>query len=302
MFSLVRCVRRVLPRFALLFPLFLYSLHATAQAASAPAAGSPAARSTAGLTLPAGTKISLLLVRPVWAGKAKAGDSLYFQTNFPVTAGSTVAIPAGSYVLGRILAITPPTRKVSHANVRILFEQVILANGYARMLTPTGRASVDATAQKTAAAAQTATASMLNSLGTMTDVGIKVTTANDLLLDNGAQMEIELAYPMRLNAARVAQAIPLSNPPAPGSLHSATLCVPDPGTSDTVIPGSPGTPDTVIPSGIDGVPDTVIPGTPATPDNVIPGTPATVCPGPPMVVSTTLVAPATPSTPGTPQK
>jgi hypothetical protein len=132
------------------------------------------------------------------------------------------------------------------------------------------------------------------------DFSIQVSTANDLLLDNGAPIEITLATPLALDPQAVAAAVPLSHAPAPGQFKSATLCqfIPGspgtPGSPDTVIPGSPGTPDTVIP-GVNGAPDTVIPGTPATPSTTIPGTPGTPgspdipCPLPPIVLSSTLL-------------
>jgi hypothetical protein len=131
-------------------------------------------------------------------------------------------------------------------------------------------------------------------------VAIQVSQRNDLLLDNGAQIETTLASPLTLDPRLVAAAIPLSRAPVPGQFKSASLCRPIPGspgttgTSDTVIPGSPGTPDTVIPGG-PGMPDTVIPGTPATPSTTIPGSPGSPgspeipCPIPPIVISGTPV-------------
>jgi hypothetical protein len=122
------------------------------------------------------------------------------------------------------------------------------------------------------------------------DVTVQVSTANDLLLDNGVQMEMTLTSPVTLSGKSVRGAIPLSKPPKPGSLASATVCRPTAGTAgspDTVISGSSGTPDTVIP-GMNGMPDTVIPGAPSTPDTVIPGmpgSPGTVCPARPRVIS-----------------
>lgn len=105
-----------------------------------------------------------------------------------------------------------------------------------------------------------------------------------------------LQVPLELDAANVAAAVRRSNHKPLGPFKSATLCRPipaDPGTPDTIIPGSPGmpgTPDIVIP-GAPGTPDIVIPGTPATPgtpDTVIhgsPGSPGVTCPGPPVVTS-----------------
>jgi hypothetical protein len=117
-----------------------------------------------------------------------------------------------------------------------------------------------------------------------------VSSASDVLLDNGSQIEMVLQVPLRLNAVKVAAAVRQSKARPPFQFKSATRCRPIPataGTPDTVIPGTPGTPPTVIPGG-PGMPDTVIPGTPGTPSTVVPGvagTPAVPCPGPPVVAS-----------------
>lgn len=236
------------------------------------------------LHLAAGTKIEVMVVRPVPARTTKAGDAVYGQTDYPVVVGDHVAIPAGSWVQGRIEAVQAPSRKKDQAQLDVLVTTIIYANGYVVALpeAPLGSAlPPDATEMR---------------------VTIQASAANDLLLDNGAQMEMALATPITLDGEQVARAIPITKAPQPGSLKSATMCRPTagsqgipgtPGTPDTVIPGMPGTPDTVIPGG-PGMPDTVIPGTPATPDTVIPGTPGdpgtpgtpgTVCPPPPIVLS-----------------
>jgi hypothetical protein len=175
--------------------------------------------------------------------------------------------------------------------MRIRFTGLVFANGYT---VPLGRDGSDA--------------------DTM-DVTVQVSTANDLLLDNGAQMDLTLTMPLKLSGKSVRAAIPLSKAVKPGTLASATTCRPTPGTPDipgipgtpdTVIPGSPGTPDTVIP-GANGAPDTIIPGIPATPDTVIPGSPGTpdspgspgtVCPAQPRVISSVPVAAAATGQPG----
>lgn len=230
------------------------------------------------ITLPAGTKVGVTVIRPVPAHTAKPGDALYGQTNYPVAAEQRLAIPAGTWVLGRLISVAPPTRRKDQATLDVLFTKFILANGSVVALPdapPGSPLPPDATEMR---------------------VTIQVSRTNDLLLDNGAQIEMVLAAPVTLDAAQVAQAVPLTRAPLPGTAKSATLCRPTPGTPgslgtpDTVIPGSPGTPDIVIP-GAPGMPDTVIPGTPATPDTVIPGTPGmagtpgTVCPPQPVVLS-----------------
>lgn len=240
----------------------------------------PAQAAAAIVALPAGSKLELALTRPVWAAKAKAGDPLYLQTVFPVTVGNRIGIPAGTYVQGTIDSIVAPTRKVDRAEIDVHFNQIIFADGYIVELTGPG-------SSETAGA-------------TLSLVTVQVSRNNDILLDNGSQIEMTLEAPLLLDAAKVAQAVPLSHAPAPGQFKPATLCRPtagDPGTSgtpgtpgtpDTIIPGTPGTPGTADSPGTPGTPDIVIPGTPATPGIPgTPGTPGSTCPAPPLVISST---------------
>ena len=247
------------------------------------------------ITLPAGTRIELAVTRPVEARTAKSGDPLYMQVVFPATADQEIAVPSGTYVQGRLLDLTKPTRKTNHAQIQVLFTTLIFANGYTLPLADS--------ASEVNAPTEPPPAATLN---------VQVSPSNDLLLDNGAQLEMTLAVPLTLDRAQIALALPLSRPVDPGKFQSATACRPTPGTPgtpgtpDTVIPGSPGTPSTTIPGG-PGMPDIVIPGTPATPDTVIPGMPGTAgspgtsCPAPPLVIaSTPLPLPQTQAQPTTP--
>jgi len=133
---------------------------------------------SAPLILSAHSRIPLVLVRPVWAKTAKSGDPVYFETTFPVSAGAAIALPAGSFVQGRIEALTRPTGRNPHATLQILFTQLIYPNGY--VVTLPGDA-------------QDAEPAAIHMLLT-----IQVSVANDLLLDNGAQTEMELAAPLPL--------------------------------------------------------------------------------------------------------
>lgn len=219
--------------------------------------------------IPARTQVGLELTRPVWAASAKPGDLFYAETVVPVSVNHQTVIPYGTYVEGTITSFTKPARKSKQALFHLQFDKIIFPNGYTIVLTkPAIRALVT----------------------------VKVSKNNDLLLDNGAQITMPLRSPLTLNATEITQAISLAQAPTPGDFVPATLCRPtpgdpgSPGTSDTIIPGSTATPDTIIP-GVDGAADTVIPGFPATPDTVIPGlpatppTPPTVCPDPPVVLS-----------------
>lgn len=276
--------------------LTAFSLLSTAAWLGNAQSAAKASTTPAAITLPAGAKIQVALIRPVWARSASTGESLYAQTTFPVTAGDRVAIPPGTYVEGRLEKLTRPTRRSNRAELRILFTRFIFANSYAAAL-PGADIGAGAAAAATSGAAPTQPTSPAE---TLIAVSVQVGANNDLLLDNGAPIEITLAAPIELDAQQVAAAVPVSRAPVPGQFKTATACRPTPGTPgtpgtpDTVIPGTPGTPDTVIPGG-PGMPDTVIPGTPSTPDTVIPGSPGTPgwngtsCPSPPLVLSSTPV-------------
>jgi hypothetical protein len=192
-------------------------------------------------------------------------------TAFPAVAGSTMAIPPGTYVLGQIDAVTKPSWKDARALLQMHFSKIIFANGY--------------TLELESAPIQAATAT----------VHVKVTSRNDILLDNGEQFDMVIQTPLALETSRVTEAVRLTKPLPLGAAKTASVCRPipaTPGTSDTVIPGTPGTPgtpDTTIP-GPDGTSTTIpgIPPTPGTPPTIIPGTPGTPeipCPAPPAVVS-----------------
>lgn len=252
------------------------------------------------VTLPARTTIELAITAPVWARTAKPGDALYAQVDFPVLAGKSIAIPAGTYVQGTILSIARPSRFKSRAEIQAVFTTIIFAGGYVIQL-PALPGVVSSLPGVPAIASEPQAATVIK-------LTIEASSSNDLLLDNGAEFDIVLASPLSLDSKQLAAAISASRLVDLGQFKSATLCRPTPatpgtpGTSDTVIPGTPGTPSTTIPGG-PGQPDITIPGTPGTPPTVIPGTPGTpgfpgrACPNAPLVVSSQPVS-TTPA-PGT---
>jgi hypothetical protein len=159
---------------------------------SPPPQGSPAS-----ITVPAGTKIELVVTRPERAQSAKDGDTVYAQTSFPTVAGGGMAIPAGTYVEGTIESVTRPTRKFDRAEIQVLFTKIIFASGYTVELPgPTSA---------TQAAANPAPGETPPGQGeTLIAITIQVTPANDLLLDNGAEVEMTLGAPLQLDAKQVA--------------------------------------------------------------------------------------------------
>jgi hypothetical protein len=251
--------------------------------------------SSQSVTLPHGSKIELAVIRPVWAISAKTGDPFYAQVSFPAVADDRVAVPAGAYVLGTIQSVTRPTHRTNRAEIDVLFSKIIFADGYTLEL-PGAASAMDSGAPPGADAPGES----------LIAIRVQVSVANDLLLDNGAQVEMTLEAPLVLDAKEVAQDLPRERAPQLQLFKSATMCRFIPGTpgttgtSDTVIPGTPGTPSITIPGG-PGMPDITIPGTPATPPTVIPGTPSTpgaparYCPPAPLVISSTPMAPSKPS-------
>ena len=244
------------------------------------------------MVVPAGIQVTLALTSPIVARSAAIGQPVYTQTAFPVTLNNQMAIPAGTYVQGQIVVLKRPGLFSPHAQFQFNFTKIIFANGYTVVLPQTRHTANGQTAAQQAS--QTA-APADDVIPAVASPYVDVTSGNDVLLDNGAQFDMVLQVPLRLNASLVAAATKMIKATQLPQFRSASTCryIPGtPGTPDTVIPGTPGTPgtpDTVIP-GVNGAPDTVIPGippTPGTPDTVIPGTagtPDVVCPGPPVVV------------------
>jgi hypothetical protein len=251
----------------------------SSQAVNAPTAST--------ITVPSGTIVSLTLTRAIMAKTAKVGDDVYAESAFPVAVNGQMAIPPGTYVQGQIDTLARPGVFSAHAQFQIHFTKLIFANGYTVFIPSLPGAAPGASP-----------GSPDDVIPAVANPYVDVSARSDVLLDNGAQLDMVLQLPLQLDASSVEGAVKVTRPVQPGRFKSATMCqtIPGtPGTPDTVIPGTPGTsgtPDTVIP-GVDGAPDTVIPGipaTPGTPDTVIPGSPATPdipCPGPPVVATNT---------------
>lgn len=82
------------------------------------------------ITVPAGTKLAVVLENGLTTRSAKAGDSIYFQTAFPVTQDNRIVIPVGSYIRGEILESKRPGRVKGRGEFRLRLDTLILPNGY----------------------------------------------------------------------------------------------------------------------------------------------------------------------------
>jgi type IV secretion system protein VirB10 len=96
---------------------------------NAPNASAPAA-----LTIPAGTKVPVVLKHAVSTKGNREGDSVYAETSFPVVENGHMLVPAGTYVQGRITKIETPGRIKGRASVLMHFTTLIYPNGYTVLL------------------------------------------------------------------------------------------------------------------------------------------------------------------------
>jgi hypothetical protein len=105
---------------------------------SAPPPVAPAARPTverrAGtndrVTVPAGTRVAVVLENGISTRSAKAGDSLYFRTSFPITQNNRIVVPVGSYLRGELLESKRPGRIKGRGEFRMKLNTLIFPNGY----------------------------------------------------------------------------------------------------------------------------------------------------------------------------
>jgi len=103
-----------------------------AAAASSPA---PAAASDPNVvTIPAGTKIPLSLKQAISTKNAREGDAVYAETAFPYVLDNRVIVPAGSYIQGTISHVERGGRLKGRAEILIHFTSMIYPSGYTVML------------------------------------------------------------------------------------------------------------------------------------------------------------------------
>jgi hypothetical protein len=99
-----------------------------AQSAEPPAAApeTPSAPN-ANITVPAGTRLQLLLTHPVDSHTSPRGDQVFAQTTAPVVVGDQVAIPGGTYLQGKVAKLT---RNGTRAEMLMQSVALVFPNGY----------------------------------------------------------------------------------------------------------------------------------------------------------------------------
>ena len=105
---------------------------------NAPAPTAPAPRpavihrtnSEGKINVPAGTRVAVVLESGLSTRNAKAGDSVYMRTSFPITQNNKVIIPIGSYVRGELIDSKRPGRIKGRGEFRMRLNTLIFPNGY----------------------------------------------------------------------------------------------------------------------------------------------------------------------------
>src|SRR6266478_8026976 len=82
------------------------------------------------VSVPAGTRLAVVLENGISTRSARAGDSLYFHTAFPVTQNNQIVIPVGSYLRGSLMESKRPGRVKGRGEFRLRLESLIFPNGY----------------------------------------------------------------------------------------------------------------------------------------------------------------------------
>ena len=101
---------------------------AAARPAATPAPRAAGSNQT--ITVPAGTRIGVVLENGISTYSAKPGDSVYFRTSFPITINNKVVVPVGSYLRGEVTDAKRPGRVKGKGELRIRLNTMILPNGY----------------------------------------------------------------------------------------------------------------------------------------------------------------------------
>jgi hypothetical protein len=93
------------------------------------------------IRVPAGTHVAVVLENGISTGSAKAGDSVYFHTSFPITQNNHIIIPVGSYLRGELIESKRPGKVKGRGEFRMRLDTLIFPNGYTVDLNATPRSA-----------------------------------------------------------------------------------------------------------------------------------------------------------------
>ncbi len=254
------CPARILCVMALLSPIGLWAQQPDGPQASPPPpvaptrpSGAQRAASAERITVPAGTRLGVVLENGISTRGAKAGDSVYFHTSFPLTQNNRIVIPVGSYIRGELLESKQskrPGRVKGRGEFRMRLDTLILPNGYTvnlnaapRSADSGGKETMDSEGKVTGAggkgkdvetvAATTVTGAGIGAIagggkgagigagiGGLAGLGaVLLTRGPDAELPRGSALDIVLEHDLFLDASQIqftnlGTAQPITPPPA----------------------------------------------------------------------------------------
>jgi hypothetical protein len=218
----------------------------------APAPPAPARQaSPEKIRIPAGTHVAVVLENGISTGSAKAGDSVYFHTSFPITQDNHIVIPVGSYLRGELIESKRPGRVKGRGEFRMRLDTLIFPNGYTVDLNATprsadtgGKETMDSEGKVTSAggkgqdvktvAETTATGAGIGAIadgpkglgigagiGAVAGLGaVLLTRGPDAHLPRGSALDVVLEHELTLDKDQIrysdtGRAMPITAPPAP---------------------------------------------------------------------------------------
>lgn len=101
-----------------------------AQVAPAPSGQNVLPPAVQAITVPTGTAVQLTLMSTVKSKSTHAGDTVRAVVAFPVTIGTQLAIPAGTFVDGDVLQVTARPKAGQQPSFRVHFTRLVFSNGY----------------------------------------------------------------------------------------------------------------------------------------------------------------------------
>jgi hypothetical protein len=202
------------------------------------------------IRIPAGTRVAVVLENGISTRGAKAGDSVYFHTSFPITQNNHIVIPVGSYLRGELIESKRPGRVKGRGEFRMRLDTLIFPNGYTvdlnaaprsadsggketmdsegKVVGPGGKGKdVQTVAETTATGAGIgAIADGVKGLGIGSGIGaaaglgaILLTRGPEAELPRGSTLDVVLEHELALDSSQiqfsnVGQATPITPPPA----------------------------------------------------------------------------------------
>ncbi len=86
------------------------------------------------VTVPAGTRVPLVMINSVSSKHSRDGDPIYLESVYPVVVDGRIVLPAGTHVSGSVTLSKRPGRIKGRGKLQVGVEQMILPNGVIRDL------------------------------------------------------------------------------------------------------------------------------------------------------------------------